>query len=211
MSPFVAWSKKWSKFFKISDEISLHFTHLFCSCYVTSPWLRPWQYQLYHFKLVVTWCTTSFNFVKSCILPAQCAYIICMDLRTNRKYFNTSLTDSCLWPKRNVFTSRYEVIILIVIQVCVPVGRVNVVWWVGLAGSCKGMNKLLGSSNQLYNGLLGKETFLCIEYTPFKSIKLIPCIVEVQVPWLRSQHPMTCACPKSWFDIVHLLFFSLSF
>jgi len=84
-----------------------------------------------------------------------------------------------------------------VIQVCIRVGRVNVVWWVGLLGSGKGMKTQLDSANWLFNWLHGAESFLGNEYTPFTSVILIPCIVEVQVPWLCSQQPTTGACPKS--------------
>jgi len=85
---------------------------------------------------------------------------------------------------------------LTVIQVCVPVGRVNVVWWVGLVGSCKGMRTALYSANRLFNWLHGAGSFLSSEYTCFTFIKLIPCIVEAPVPWLCSQHPTSGASSK---------------
>ena len=121
-------------------------------------------------KPVVNWCIVCFNTKHLCILPAQCIYMIWKDLRTKSEYFASSLTDSCLTETECVYCSvrnKY----LNEIQVCVRVGRVNVVWWVGLVGSCKGMKTPLDSVNRLFNWLHGAESFLGSEYTPFTSIK----------------------------------------
>ena len=37
---------------------------------------------------VVTICTTRFNIHKFCLLPTQCIYVFCVDLRTNSDYFS---------------------------------------------------------------------------------------------------------------------------
>jgi hypothetical protein len=36
---------------------------------------------------VVTLCTTSFKIHEFYVLPTQCVYVFCMDLRTNSDYF----------------------------------------------------------------------------------------------------------------------------
>ena len=36
---------------------------------------------------VVTLYTTRFNIHKSYVLPTECIYVFCMDLRTNNDYF----------------------------------------------------------------------------------------------------------------------------
>jgi len=36
---------------------------------------------------VVTICTTSFNIQQFYVLPTQCIYVFCVDLRTNSDYF----------------------------------------------------------------------------------------------------------------------------
>jgi hypothetical protein len=36
---------------------------------------------------VVTLCTTRFNIHKFYVLPTQCVYVFCVDLRTNSDYF----------------------------------------------------------------------------------------------------------------------------
>jgi hypothetical protein len=36
---------------------------------------------------LVTICTTRFNIHKFCLLPTQCIYVLCLDLRTNSDYF----------------------------------------------------------------------------------------------------------------------------
>jgi hypothetical protein len=38
-------------------------------------------------SLVVTICTTRFNIHKFYVLPTECVYVFCMDLRTNSDYF----------------------------------------------------------------------------------------------------------------------------
>jgi len=40
---------------------------------------------------VVTICTTRFNVHKFYVLPTQCIYMFCVDLRTNSHYFPTQL------------------------------------------------------------------------------------------------------------------------
>jgi len=43
---------------------------------------------------VVTMCTTRFNIQQVYVLPTQCIYEFCVDLRTNSDYFHyTALTD----------------------------------------------------------------------------------------------------------------------
>jgi len=37
--------------------------------------------------LVVTMCTTRFNIQQFHVLPIQCIYVFCVDLRTNSDYF----------------------------------------------------------------------------------------------------------------------------
>jgi hypothetical protein len=48
--------------------------------------LRRW-YIPYTEDAVVTLCTTRFNILKICVLPTQCIYMFCVDLRTNSDYF----------------------------------------------------------------------------------------------------------------------------
>jgi hypothetical protein len=45
-----------------------------------------------------------FNIQKFYVLPTQCIFVFCVDLRTNSDY--TTLTDWALKPKRTVFTAR---------------------------------------------------------------------------------------------------------
>jgi hypothetical protein len=46
-------------------------------------------------------------YIISCAFYQHSAYImICMDFRKMKEYFATTLTASCLYPKRNVFTAR---------------------------------------------------------------------------------------------------------
>ena len=45
---------------------------------------------------VVTICTTRFNIQKFSVLPTQCVYVFCVDLRTNSDYFPTQHVHSCL-------------------------------------------------------------------------------------------------------------------
>ena len=117
-----------------------------------------------------------------------------MDFRKNCEYFTT-------WF---VFITKTECVYcsvrtkyLTVIQVHILVGRVNVVWWVGLVGSCKGMKTALDSANQLFNWPYGAESFLGSEYTTFISIKLILHIVKASVPLLCSEYPTTAPYWKS--------------
>ena len=78
-----------------------------------------------------------------------------------------------------------------VIQVCIPVGRVNVVWWVGLGGFCKGMNTPLDSANQHFTWLHGAESFLGSEYK-----NKFPSLFRYKFHD-SSQHPSTVAWPKA--------------
>jgi hypothetical protein len=39
------------------------------------------------YSTVVTLCTARFNVHKFYVLPTQCVYVFCMDLRTNNDYF----------------------------------------------------------------------------------------------------------------------------
>ena len=119
-----------------------------------------------------------------------------MDLRTNRKYFATSLTDSGFLTETEYVYCSVRTKYLSEIQFLVSVGK-DIVRWGVLVGSCKGTKTRLDSANQLFNWPHGAQSFLGREYTPFTSIKLIPCIVEVQVPLLCSQNPTTGVSPKS--------------
>jgi hypothetical protein len=49
------------------------------------------------YRTVVTMCTTKFNFHKFYVLPTQCVYVFCVDLRTSSDYFPTQhqLTGFC--------------------------------------------------------------------------------------------------------------------
>jgi hypothetical protein len=50
-----------------------------------------------------------FNIHKFYVLPTQCIYVFCMDLRTNSDFFpNTVLTDWFVWLTRSVFTAQYD-------------------------------------------------------------------------------------------------------
>jgi len=42
---------------------------------------------LNHYSPVVILCTTTCNTGKFYLLPTQCMYVLCMDLRTNSDYF----------------------------------------------------------------------------------------------------------------------------
>jgi len=46
-----------------------------------------------YFSPVVTIHTTRFNIHKLYILPTQCIYVFCVDLRTNRLFPYTVITD----------------------------------------------------------------------------------------------------------------------
>jgi len=56
---------------------------------------------------VVTTCTTRFNTNQFYVLPTQCIYVVCVDLRTNSDYFTVQhwLTGFYNWDC--VFTARY--------------------------------------------------------------------------------------------------------
>ena len=41
----------------------------------------------YMYRTVVTICITRFNINKFYVLPTQCIYVFCVDLRTNSDYF----------------------------------------------------------------------------------------------------------------------------
>ena len=41
----------------------------------------------YMYRTVVTICTTTFNIQQFYVLPTQCIYVFCVDLRTNSHYF----------------------------------------------------------------------------------------------------------------------------
>ena len=41
----------------------------------------------YMYRTVVTICTTRFNIQQFYVLPTQCIYVFCFDLRTNSHYF----------------------------------------------------------------------------------------------------------------------------
>jgi hypothetical protein len=47
------------------------------------------QRKLTLYSPVVTLCTTRFNIQKFYVLPTQCIYVFCTDLRTNSDYFPT--------------------------------------------------------------------------------------------------------------------------
>ena len=47
--------------------------------------LVPWESTLY--SLVVTIYTARFNIQQLYVLPTQCIYVFCVDLRTNSDYF----------------------------------------------------------------------------------------------------------------------------
>jgi len=46
---------------------------------------------------VVTICTTRFTIHKFHVLPTQCIYVFCVDLRTNSDYFTTQLVKCYSW------------------------------------------------------------------------------------------------------------------
>ena len=186
--PSVARSLKLSPSFKISDEINVRLTHLCSSCYFTSPSLCSWYYQFYHLYLVVTCCTTSYKIKNLCNF---------MDLRTKSEYFTISLKWFVFLTKTECVYCSVRNKYYTVIQVRIRVGSVNVVWWVGLVGSCKGTKTPLDSANQLFKWLHGAESFLGREYTPFTSTKLITSIVKAPVLLQCSQYPTTAPCSKS--------------
>ena len=187
VSPSVVRSLKLSPSFKISDEINVHITHLCSSCYVKSLWLYSWYYRFYHLRLVVTCCTIIYN-----------TEILCnfMDLRTKNEYFTISLKWFVYITKTEHVYCSGRTNYLTVIPVRIRVGRVNVVWWVVLVGSCKGMKAALDSVNQLFNWLHGAGSFLGSEYTTLTSIKLITSIVKAPVLLQYSQYPTTAPCSK---------------
>ena len=41
----------------------------------------------YMYRRVVTVCTNNFNIQQFYVLPTQCIYVFCVDLRTNSDYF----------------------------------------------------------------------------------------------------------------------------
>jgi len=49
-------------------------------CYVTEA-LNPSGHYMY--RTLVTICTTEFNVQKLYVLPTQCIYVFCIDLKTN--------------------------------------------------------------------------------------------------------------------------------
>jgi hypothetical protein len=57
---------------------------------------------------VVTVCTTRFNVHKFYVLPTQCIYVFCMDLRTNSDYFPTQHLLIGFYNRDEVLTARYE-------------------------------------------------------------------------------------------------------
>ena len=62
--------------------------------------------------------TARFNIQQFYILPTQCIYVFCVDLRTNWLFPYTTLTDClCLW-RCGVFTVRYELNICIFVAWC---------------------------------------------------------------------------------------------
>ena len=157
VSPSVARTLMLSPSFKISDDITVRITHLCCSCYVKSPWLCSWYCQFYHLHLAVTCCTTTYNIKNLCNFT---------NLRTKNEYFTTALKWFVFITETEHVYCSVRTKYLTVIQVGIRVGRVNVVWWVGLVGSCKGMKTPLNSANQLFNWLHGAGSFLVNEYTP---------------------------------------------
>ena len=51
--------------------------------------LRPIEAESFNILKRKTYlCTTSFNIQKFCVLPTQCIYMFCVDLRTNSDYFS---------------------------------------------------------------------------------------------------------------------------
>ena len=69
--------------------------YVFCVDLRTNSDYFPIQHQLTGFckrgltlySPVVTICTARFNIIKSYVLPTQCIYVFCVDLRTNRNNF----------------------------------------------------------------------------------------------------------------------------
>jgi hypothetical protein len=49
--------------------------------------LLPGRWLLTLWSAVVTLCTTRLNIHKFYVLPTQCIYVFCVDLRTNSDYF----------------------------------------------------------------------------------------------------------------------------
>ena len=167
VSPSVAISLKLSPSFTNCDEINSRTTHLYCTCYVTGPWHCLWHFQVYHLQLLVTWCTSSWTLNSFAFYP-QSEFIRFIRISEQRKnillhhWLIVFITETeCVYCS---IRTKY----LTVIQVRIRVGRVNVVWWVGLVGSCKGMKTSLDSANRLVNWLHGAESFLGSEYTSMK-------------------------------------------
>jgi len=72
-----------------SKLLELHFSHYLIYVLQQNTSKLP-VYSLVTLTLqipVVTICTTSFNIQKFCILPTQCIYVPCVDLRINSDYF----------------------------------------------------------------------------------------------------------------------------
>jgi hypothetical protein len=56
---------------------------------------------------MVTLCSTTFNTHKFHVLPTQCIYVFCVDLRTNSDYFPKQHYLTGLYNRHGVFTARY--------------------------------------------------------------------------------------------------------
>ena len=65
--------------------------------YIIQTPLKPSGYCMYH----------QFNIHKFCMLPTQCIYVFCVDLRTNSDYFPIQHQLTGFYNRRNVFTARY--------------------------------------------------------------------------------------------------------
>ena len=124
VSPSVVRSPKFSPSFKISDEINVRITHLCCSCYVTSPWLCSWYYQVYQLQLVVSCCNSSFNIKMLGILPAQCIYTILWIIEQRA---NISLHHQLIrvYNQNGMCICSVRTTYLTVIQLFIRVGRVK--------------------------------------------------------------------------------------
>ena len=170
LSPSVARSLKLSLSFKISDEINSRTTHLCCTCYVTGPWLHIWYYQVYHLQFLVTWCTSiwTLNSFAFCLHSEFIIFLRISEPRTNISLHRWLIvfiteTESVYFSIRTKYVT--------VIEVCIRVGMVNIIWWVGLVGYCKGMKTPLDSAKQQFNWLHGAESFPGSEYTPYTFIE----------------------------------------
>ena len=78
----------------ITAQRSLYVPHSGHYMYRTVVTIRTAQRSLYvphsghyTYRTVVTICTTLFNTEQSHVLPTQCIYVFCVDLRTNSDYF----------------------------------------------------------------------------------------------------------------------------